>query len=98
MDTQRNRVLIVDDSKSIRVVLEAVLNKLNISNVENCDNGIKALKLIQQAPKKYDLIFVDLNMPEMDGMTLIRHLGEAKFGGGVVILSLIHISEPTRPY
>jgi EAL domain-containing protein (putative c-di-GMP-specific phosphodiesterase class I) len=85
MDAQQ--FLIVDDSVSIRLALEAFLNSLNITNIDNCENGVKALELIQQAPEKYGLIFVDLNMPEMDGMTLIRHLGEAKFSGGVVIVS-----------
>ncbi len=87
MDTQQKRILIVDDSQSIRVVLEAVLNKLNITNVDSCDNGLKALNLIKKQPDNYDLIFVDLNMPEMDGMTLIRLLGNTHFNGGVVIAS-----------
>ncbi len=81
------RVLIVDDSQSMRVVLEAVLNKLGISNVKSCDNGLKALELVQAQPDNFDLIFVDLNMPEMDGMTLVRHLGDIQFKGGVVIAS-----------
>jgi EAL domain-containing protein (putative c-di-GMP-specific phosphodiesterase class I) len=87
MGAQSYRILIVDDSLSIRLVLRTVLSTLNFSNVEDCDNGVKALKLIQQKPSSYDLIFVDLNMPEMDGMTLIRLIGDTQFKGGVVIAS-----------
>ncbi len=81
------RTIVVDDSESIRSVMKASLNELDITDLTCCENGSTALSLIQQDPTPYDLIFVDLNMPEMDGMALIRHLGEAHFNGAVVIAS-----------
>ncbi len=79
--------IIVDDSKSIRVVLHAVLKQLGISSICHCRTGREALTAVNSQPDHYQLIFVDLNMPEMDGMKLIRHLGNQKFNDCIVIIS-----------
>ena len=80
-------IMVVDDSKSIRLVMMKILNQLNKSDITFCENGAKALDLIKRKQNHYSLIFVDLNMPEMDGMALIRELGATQFSGGVVIAS-----------
>jgi CheY-like chemotaxis protein len=75
MVKQDVKTIIVDDSKSIRVVLDAILNQLGVNDIAHCGTGLEALKMINARPDYYQLLFVDLNMPEMDGMELIRHLG-----------------------
>jgi len=83
--------IIVDDSKSIRVVLDAILNQLGVNNITHCGTGLEALKMINARPDHYELLFVDLSMPEMDGMELIRHLGNQGFKGSIVIISGMEI-------
>lgn len=85
------KTIIVDDSKSIRVVLDAILNQLGVDNITHCGTGLEALKVINARPDHYQLLFVDLNMPEMDGMELIRHLGNQGFKGSIVIISGMEI-------
>lgn len=83
--------IIADDSKSIRVVLDAILNQLGFNNITHCGTGREALSMINNRPNYYQLIFVDLNMPEMDGMELIRHLGNQDFKGSIIIISGMEI-------
>lgn len=80
-------ILVVDDSKAILIVMEAILNELEIPNITTCLSAQEALYKVKSAPLKYDAVFTDLNMPNMDGMELIRHLGDMKYPGAIVIIS-----------
>jgi len=91
MNTEDINTIVVDDSKSIRVVLDAILGQLGVKNIVHCGTGIEALEMINARPDHYNLLFIDLNMPEMDGMELIRHLGSQDFKGSIVIISGMEI-------
>jgi len=62
-------ILLVDDSKTMLLSMEAVLKRAGF-NVVTAANGAEGLKQITQT--KPDLMITDLNMPVMDGMTLIK--------------------------
>ena len=64
-------ILAVDDSKSLRQVLAATLSAAGHEVVQATD-GVEGLALAQEA--RFDLILSDINMPNMDGLTLVRHL------------------------
>lgn len=79
--------IILDDSESIRSVMNAILEKHdNISTFTHA-TGQETLTYIDKRPSHHTLIFIDLNMPDMDGMEVIRHLGHSGFKGGVIIFS-----------
>ena len=65
------RVLVVDDSKAIRVVLKKMLAEGGFSDVAEASNGREALDVIEAGPQP-EVILVDWNMPEMNGLELIR--------------------------
>ena len=62
--------LIVDDSTTIRMILRAYLKKLGFE-VTEAVNGRDALDRLK-AMSRADLVLVDWNMPEMDGITFVR--------------------------
>ncbi len=64
-------VMLVDDSATILMSMEAILSQAGL-NVVTANNGEAALRLLQKG--KPDLIITDLNMPGMDGITLIKHI------------------------
>lgn len=66
-------VLIVDDSKMVRMMVRQALETDQYAVVEACD-GREALDLTDRLTP--DLIVTDINMPEMDGLSLIRALRE----------------------
>lgn len=64
-------ILIVDDSPSIRQMVEVTLKSQNY-NVTVAVDGQNAFELCQDAT--FDLVLTDLNMPRMDGLTLVQSL------------------------
>jgi two-component system, chemotaxis family, chemotaxis protein CheY len=67
------KALIVDDSKTIRMVLSRIMRELGYEVCE-AENGIDALKMIQSEKAAVNLVLADWNMPEMNGLDLVKHL------------------------
>lgn len=63
-------VLVVDDSKTIRSILKGYLTKWGFE-VTEAVNGVDALAQLKQMAHP-DLVLVDWNMPEMDGVSFVR--------------------------
>lgn len=65
------RVMVVDDMSVNRLVLQAMLKRMGITDITTATNGVEALKALNDAPDAFDVIFTDLLMPVMDGKGLI---------------------------
>ena len=65
------KVLVVDDYEKMRQGICAVLEKLGLTITE-ASNGIEALKVLRK--EKFDLVFTDIVMPEMDGYELCEEI------------------------
>uniref|UniRef100_Q07SE0 Response regulator receiver protein n=1 Tax=Rhodopseudomonas palustris (strain BisA53) TaxID=316055 RepID=Q07SE0_RHOP5 len=79
------RVLAVDDSKTMRDMVTFTLKKAGFE-VAEAEDGQRALAVLNTA--KFDLIITDLNMPNMDGITLIKQVRAASSHRAVPILIL----------
>jgi two-component system, chemotaxis family, chemotaxis protein CheY len=64
-------ILVVDDTRSMRKMVAAVLETAGYK-VEEAADGVEALELARR--QVYDLVVTDQNMPRMDGISLIREL------------------------
>ena len=80
------RVLVVDDSKINRMVLLGFLRAVGCQ-VEEAVDGQQAWKLIQE--KEFDFIFLDIQMPVMDGFEVIKLINEKRKSGGMVSLKSV---------
>ncbi len=80
-------VLIIDDDLISTKLLEIKLNQLKISTIFTAKNGLDGLNLIRKKEKSIDIIFLDINMPEMDGIEFLRHLVNEDYRGGLIIIS-----------
>jgi two-component system chemotaxis response regulator CheY len=71
------RVLIVDDSKAMRLIVKRTLRKAGFAGleIEEASNGREALDALGQRP--VDLVLCDWNMPEMTGIELLEQLAES---------------------
>jgi CheY-like chemotaxis protein len=59
-------IILAEDVEINREIVLTVLEPTNL-NIDCAENGKIALHLFQEAPEKYDMIFMDVQMPEMDG-------------------------------
>lgn len=80
-------ILIVDDSASIRHTVIIALKKLG-HTIEEASDGTVGVEKARVRQGAIDLFIVDLNMPEMDGLTMIRHIRRMPEYDGVPILFL----------
>ena len=79
------RVLVVDDSAFMRRVIgEAIASQADMQLAGVAINGLDALLKVEQL--KPDVVTLDVEMPEMDGLTALRHL-MARYPRPVVMLS-----------
>ena len=65
------RVLAVDDSKTMRDMVSFTLRGAGYEVLE-AEDGVRALSVV--ASQSVDLVITDINMPNMDGVTLVRQL------------------------
>lgn len=78
------RLLVVEDENSLR---EDISKKLRLSGyeVDSCADGESALELLEM--ERYDLVLLDLNLPKIDGMSVLRSLRQRDLETCVLILS-----------
>ena len=87
-------VLLVDDSQTVRRMLEWSLRPAGCRTLQAAD-GLQALEILRI--EAVDLAIVDLNMPRMDGLELLRTLrADPKFKGLPVILLTTEGRAPDR--
>jgi len=65
------KILIVDDSESVRMIARIALREQGYEVVE-AGNGVEALQ--QLDAERVNLVISDVNMPEMDGITLLKQI------------------------
>lgn len=69
----RMRCIIVDDDELSRSILEDLVNDTEeLELIKSCEDAVEAFKLIRD--EHIDLVFLDIEMPKMDGMEMLRNL------------------------
>jgi EAL domain-containing protein (putative c-di-GMP-specific phosphodiesterase class I)/DNA-binding NarL/FixJ family response regulator len=80
-------IVLLDDDPFMLKLLTHMLAQLGYTRVVACDSGHKALAQVRETGEAVDLIFLDINMPGMDGVEFIRRLVECQYGGSVILVS-----------
>jgi two-component system, chemotaxis family, chemotaxis protein CheY len=68
-----SKALVVDDSRTIRIILGRILKELGYEVCE-AGNGKEALKVMETEKAAVNLVLADWNMPEMNGLELLKQL------------------------
>ena len=66
------KILLADDSTIMRMVISMHLKRFTGAKITEAVNGQEALVKFTQ--EKFDLLLTDINMPEMNGIELVRHV------------------------
>lgn len=82
------RVLVIDDQPEVRSAVCDVLRDLGVSDITEAGSGRSALTLVNAPGEHFDLILCDLQMPDRDGIEVIRSFAALGIDAAVVIMSV----------
>lgn len=85
-------VLVVEDQEFQRKVLVRQLRALGAKTVLEACDGEQALELLRQPDNTVGLILCDLDMPRMDGLEFMRHLGTIRCPASLVITGAVDVA------
>ena len=70
------KILVVDDSRTMRRIIGTALKGMGYSaaSIMEASDGVEALSVLREADFAVDIILADWNMPNMDGLTLLKQL------------------------
>jgi|SRR5208283_2670056 len=68
----KTRFLVVDDFSTTRRVVKNILKQLGYDSIEEADDGAQAYSKLQNG--QYDFVISDWNMPNMDGLELLKKI------------------------
>ena len=81
-------VLVVDDSSTIRKIIQRCIQQAGLGVTEICEagNGREALDLLARRP--VDVVLTDINMPKMDGIQLLSAIRQSPVCGSLPVLMI----------
>jgi len=80
-----SKILIVDDTDSSRQLMKEILNRVEDYEIDEASNGIEALEKLKDT--KYSIVITDVQMPQMDGITLLEKVKSRHPGTPVIIVT-----------
>jgi len=90
------KVLVVDDSRTFRMILTQELGALGINEIVQATDGLKALDMIKSAA--FDLVLLDLEMPELDGLGVLEILRSDNAFESLAVIVISGASALERAY
>jgi len=78
-------ILLAEDVEINREILIASMEGTGVE-IDCAENGLEALRLLSENPAKYDLVFMDVQMPEMDGLEATRNIRQS--GNNIPVIAM----------
>ncbi|MBI5906539.1 response regulator [Candidatus Saccharibacteria bacterium] len=88
------KIAVIEDDQPIREMYELKLKKSGF-DVQVASDGEEGLRLVEQF--RPELILLDLRMPIMDGVEMLKRLREKDWGGKILVIILTNISQEGVP-
>lgn len=85
MQKRQPKILLVDDNDLMRTLLRGILRSESCQVVGEAKNGLIALDLIEKTLP--DVVFLDVMMPEMDGLEALQNIKERHPGIRVIMIT-----------
>jgi CheY-like chemotaxis protein len=91
MSERPKRILVVDDSETFLMYISILLHRMGFDKIIPADNGIEALKLLRILMP--DAVMLDITMPQMDGITVLRHVKGDEYTSNIPVIMVTIASE-----
>ena len=88
--SKKKKILIVEDEEALKLALKKKFSKEDFEIIEASD-GEEGLERAEK--ENPDLILLDIVMPKMDGMTMLRKLRQRKFGKEMPVILLTNLAD-----
>ncbi len=86
MNGESSKILVVDDDPFVRQLMEYVLESEGYT-VETAEDGAQALQMWTSGAEGIDAVISDMNMPEMNGLELVKALRDAGVDVPILLLT-----------
>ncbi len=80
-------ILVIDDEPFVLRTTAHILRDMGFQRVLTAQTGSQALELITTVSPPVDLVMLDLNMPDMDGIEMLRRFDEEGYQGDILLFS-----------
>jgi len=88
---KNSKIVIIDDSKISRSLIRNYLESAGYSVAAEGENATQAIQIYQHMP--IDLFILDIVMPEVSGLELLRELFDQKYSGKVIMVSSLYAED-----
>ena len=82
------KILVVDDSQIIRDLIMKQLHQFDFPDVEEAVDGMEAMRKISL--NRYDAVTLDIFMPKMDGLAVVKHIKEVSTETRIIMCSSVN--------
>ncbi|MEM1177132.1 MAG: response regulator [Acidobacteriota bacterium] len=96
-EDRRRRALVVDDEEIVRIIASEMMEILGF-DVTVAEDGPRALRLLEAAPDSFDIVLLDVTMPEMSGVEVLIRLRKLRADLPVLIASGFSAEDLTRRF
>ena len=94
---KKTNVLMIDDNiELVKMVKEYFKNNKEIEVTLTANDGVEGLNLIENNQEDYDVILLDLIMPNKDGMSVLKDMKEKKLDKKIIVLTSFNTGEVIR--
>jgi CheY-like chemotaxis protein len=91
MGDRPKNILLVDDSETFLMYTSIILRRMGFDKVIPANDGIEALKLLRILMP--DVILLDISMPHMDGITVLRHIKSNDHTSNIPVIMVTTVSD-----
>jgi len=91
MSERLKKILIVDDSETFLMYISILLRRMGFDKIIPASNGLEALKLLRIL--RPDIVILDITMPQLDGITVLRHIKGDKDTSNIPVIMVTIKSE-----
>ncbi len=90
------KVLLTDDSSTMRKIQRRALNEMGITDIIEAGNGKEAIAKLQELNYDVTLLLLDINMPEMNGLETLKALRATPQAAKLPIIMCTSVAEKSQ--